>query len=126
MTATAAPPAVTFDHAISTRHFAVYRVPSRSHTHITYRTTHHLQDDTWNCECPGFTFRRTCYHVDAARAHEQRRWWRAFWPTCSDAVLADAQRTYALQTIEDTLTDEGAIALAELRRFLAEREAVGA
>lgn len=120
--ATQAPPAVTFDAHRSTTSREVYYVPSDS---VPYPrdVRYYVNDRRWSCSCPA---RVECHHIREARAYKTRHHWECFWPTCSDAVLADATRTYALQIDEGTLSDEGAVALEELRRFLAGREAVGA
>lgn len=115
MSTTAAPSTVTFDPYRSTASREVYYVPSNS---VSYprEVRYHVAEHRYTCSCPA---RVICRHIKAVLWH---RWWRAFWPTCDDAVLADAQHTYGLQADEGTLTDEGEIAMEELFRELANRE----
>lgn len=117
-TAVAAPPAVTWDRDASTQFVGIYRAQSRRHAHITYEVRQEHRTGTLTCQCPAFTFRARCAHTRAVRA----LWWAAWWQSCTAEVLADAQRTYAAQADEGTLTDEGAIALETLTAEMATRE----
>ena len=121
-TTIAAPPTVTWDKDASTQFVAIYRAQSRRHAHITYEVRQEHRTGALTCQCPAFTFRGQCAHTRAVRA----LWWRSWWASCDDAVLADAQRTYAQQDAEGTLSDEGAVALDTLTAELATRERVTA
>lgn len=118
MTATAAPPTVTWDREASTQFVAVYRAQSRRHAHVTYKLKLEHRTGALTCECPAYTFRARCAHTRAVRA----LWWRNFWESCADDVLADAQRSYGLQADEGSLTAEGEIALDTLNAELAQRD----
>lgn len=115
---TSAPPSVVFDRDASTQFVAIYRAQSRTHAHITYEVRQEHRTGTLTCQCPAFTFRARCAHTRAVRA----LWWRNWWQGCDDAVLADAQLSYAQQQAEGTLTDEGEIAMETLYGELAARE----
>jgi len=44
----------------------VANVPSRSNPNVSY-TVRRSPSGELSCECPGFTFRRECWHVDAVK-----------------------------------------------------------
>jgi hypothetical protein len=69
MTATTAPPptpTLTDAPEHGTEFVRAWRVSSRRHPHVTYTVTYDRLLNEWRCECPGFFYRCTCTHVDAA------------------------------------------------------------
>jgi hypothetical protein len=69
MTATTAPPptpTLTDAPEHGTEFVRAWRVSSKRHPHVTYTVTYDRLQNSFDCQCPGFFYRGTCTHVDAA------------------------------------------------------------
>lgn len=58
----------------TTEYVTAWAAPSSRHAHVTYRTTYDRLTNEWRCNCPGFTYRAHCSHVDAAMDDLVAQW----------------------------------------------------
>ena len=68
------PPTVTPSPRHTTDYVTAWEAPSRTHSHVTYVVTYDRLYNEWACQCPAYTYRGTCAHVDACITAQVAQW----------------------------------------------------
>jgi hypothetical protein len=105
---------VEYDPDRSTRGCQVYTVASKRIEGLRYTTCHDVEghgDAAWRCQCPAYTYRGTCSHIDVAALFARVRWWERTLGRYSPSMLREvrATRQYAIDMGDDSIEDRAAV-----------------
>jgi hypothetical protein len=74
MTATKTPATVIPAPKHSTDYVTAWRAQSRTHAGVTYVVTYDRLGNDWRCQCPAYTYRGHCQHIEAAIEAQVATW----------------------------------------------------
>ena len=77
MSQTATQPTIVPSPEDGTQYVTAWKVTSRRHPHLTYVVRFDRLENSFDCQCPGFFYRGTCWHCDQAIAAQVAEWRRA-------------------------------------------------
>jgi hypothetical protein len=109
------------DEGRSTRATQIYTVASGSTRGRFYRVCCDIEakgGPAWRCQCPGFTYRDKCRHIDLARNWAGVEWWTRTLAHFSTTNLLAMQETYLARIAAEEETEDDRHALAAITLIL--------